>query len=471
MNKKRELAKNTVILTVGKICTQFVSFMLLPLYTSLLSTEEYGVVDLFNTYILLLVPLFNWQFENGLFRFMLDCRHNLSKIKKLFSTVLVINFIQVFVYLLFYLIAQNFIHSEYKIFLAVDVAANIILNSLLQFPRGIGRNTVYAFASFLSASVTICFNVILIAGFKMGAYGMFIATVASKILTILYIVFYLRIWRYFAIRSFDRTIFKEVCKYSVPLVPNQLSWWVIGASDRTVISYVLGLGANGIYSVANKFSGVYSTFFSIFNLSWTESVSLHLNDEDRDNFLTETINEVFILFASVCFGIISCMPFVFPFLINEKYADAYPHIPILLIAILFQVIMGLYSTIYVALKKTVEIAKTTLYAGMINIAFDVLTIRFIGIYAGSFSTLVAFAFVALYRYISVQKYVHVHFDRKKIFITSIVAIISLSAYYYNMLLTNIISLLIVCAYAFIMNRKLLFVLWKTGKKIVLNLEK
>lgn len=466
MNKKKELAKNTVILTIGKICTQFVSFMLLPLYTALLTTEEYGVVDLFNTYILLLVPLFNWQFENGLFRFMLDCRNNLIRIKKLFSTVIITNFVQVIAYLIFYSIAQNFIHSEYKIFLAIDVGANVILNSLLQFPRGIGKNAIYAFASFLSASTTICFNVVLIAGFKLGAYGMFIATVASKIVTILYLVFYLKIWKYFTIRAFDKSVFKEVFKYSLPLVPNQLSWWVIGASDRTVISYFLGLGANGIYSIANKFSGVYSTFFSIFNLSWTESVSLHMNDADRDEFLTETINEVFVLFASLCFGIISCMPFVFPFLINEKYAEAYPHIPILLVAILFQVVMGLYSTIYVALKKTVEIAKTTLYAGIINITFDLLTVRFIGIYAGSVSTLVAFAFVAVYRYISVQKYVNVRFNKKKIIITSLVAAISLSAYYYNMLITNLIALLIVCIYAFVMNRRILLALWQMGMKII-----
>lgn len=466
MDKKRELAKNTVILTVGKICTQFVSFMLLPLYTALLSTEEYGVIDLFNTYILLLVPIFNWQFENGLFRFMLDCRNHFSKTKKLFSTVFVANLIQIIAYLVFYMIAQNFIHSEYKIFLAIDVAINILLNTLLQFPRGLGKNTIYAFASFLSATITIIFNVVLIAGFGLGAYGMFIATVAAKALTVVYLALYLKIWKYFSIRDFDKTVFRKVCKYSLPLVPNQLSWWVIGASDRTVITSFLGLGANGIYSVANKFSGVYSTFFSIFNLSWTESVSIHMNDPDRDRFLTETINEMFVLFASVCFGIISCMPFVFPILINEKYADAYPQIPILLVAILFQVMMGLYSTIYVALKKTVEIAKTTLYAAVINIVVDVLLIRFIGIYAGSISTLVAFAFVAIYRYIDVKKYVDVRFDKKVLFITCIVGAVSLTAYYYNILFTNVAALFIVCLYALIMNRKILLAALKMSKGVL-----
>lgn len=462
MNKKQELAKNTVILTVGKICTQFVSFMLLPLYTALLATDEYGVVDLFNTYILLLVPLFNWQFENGLFRFMLDCRNNENKNKKLFSTVVTTNIFQVLLYLAFFFIVQQFIHSEYKVFLAIDVAANIILNTLLQFPRGLGKNAVYAFASFLSASTTIVFNVIFIAGFRLGAYGMFVATVISKIITLLYLSIYLKIWRYYSIKLFDKNLLKEVCRYSVPLIPNQLSWWIIGASDRTIISKVLGLGANGIYSVANKFSGVYSTFFTIFNLSWTESVSLHMKDTDRDQFITETINDMFVLFASICFGIISCMPFVFPLLINEKYAGAYQQIPILLIAILFQVIMGLYSTIYVALKKSAEIAKTTMYAAIINIVVDIATINFIGIYAGSISTLLAFAFVALYRYFDVQKYANVRFDKKVITTTAIVAVISLSGYYYNRLITNVLALMIVLVYAVGMNYKLLKVIWSMG---------
>ena len=51
MSRSKELVKNTAILTIGKMCTQFVSFLLLPLYTALLSTEEYGIVDLFTTYI------------------------------------------------------------------------------------------------------------------------------------------------------------------------------------------------------------------------------------------------------------------------------------------------------------------------------------------------------------------------------------------------------------------------------------
>lgn len=76
------------VLTVGKLCTQCISFFLLPLYTAILSTEEYGTFDLLVTYSTLLLPLVNWQLDQGLFRFMLDHRGNKEEQGKLFSTLL-----------------------------------------------------------------------------------------------------------------------------------------------------------------------------------------------------------------------------------------------------------------------------------------------------------------------------------------------------------------------------------------------
>lgn len=361
MNKKNELAKNTIILTVGKMCTQFVSFMLLPLYTALLSPEEYGVVDLFKTYVILLTPLFNWQFESGLFRFMLDSRNNKSRQTILFSTVIISNFFQSLLYILFYFIVQSHISSEYKMFLAIDVIVNIFLNSLLQIPRGFGHNMTYAIGSFLSASLTVFMNILLVAILKIGVYGMFIATVVAKLATLLYLVIAEKLWQYFSIKAYSKDVFKEVAGYSFPLIPNQLSWWIFGVSDRTIVTFAINVAANGVYSVANRFSGIFIVFYNIFNLSWTESAAVHINDDDRIIFFTETINSMFRLFSAVCIGIIACMPFVFPVLINKSYSSAYQQIPILMLSVLFQVIVGLYSVIYIAFKKTVEIAKTSFW--------------------------------------------------------------------------------------------------------------
>lgn len=455
MNRQKELAKNTIILTVGKICTQFVSFLLLPLYTSLLAPEEYGIVDLVNTYIVLLTPIFNWQFENGLFRFLLDYRNDEYKKKELFSTVFIINIVQAVLYIVLFCVFQKFITLEYKIFLALDVVANIFLNTLLQFPRGVGKNTIYSIGSFLSASMTVIFNVIFIAGFRWGAYGMFLATLLAKASTCVYLFCAMKAWNYFSIKAYNSEMFKSVFKYSMPLVPNQLSWWVVGASDRTIVSHFISVFENGIYSVANKFSTIYVTFYNIFNLSWTESVSLHMNDGDRDDFLTDIINTMFNLFAAVDVGIIACMPFVFGLMVNDKYGAAYYQIPILMIAVLFQVVVGLYSVIYVALKKSTEIAKTSFLAAIINIGVDLLLINYIGLYAASISTLVAYAAMAIYRYIDVRKYVSVRLSYKNVCAAAFSVLVSVFAYYTKNMIVCSISLIYIILYAVIFNRAFL----------------
>ena len=136
MNRKKELAMNTVILAVGKICTQLINFFLLPLYTSLLTTDDYGVVDLFSTYTALLVPIFNWQLENGLFRFLLECREDRKRQKIVFSTVFIANIIQIVITVIFFCVLNYFSKINYQIFLAGDISLTILMNTFFQLARG-----------------------------------------------------------------------------------------------------------------------------------------------------------------------------------------------------------------------------------------------------------------------------------------------------------------------------------------------
>lgn len=467
MNKQKELVSNTIILTLGKIGTQFVSFLLLPLYTSLLTPSEYGIVDLLNTYVALLIPLFNWQFDSGLFRFMLDCRDNKREQMRLFSTTMIANIAQSLLYLIVFFIVQPFIKTDFKIILVIDVILSIFLSTLLQFARGLGDNVTYSFASFLSAVFTILLNVLLITAFDLGAWGLFGAGIIAKILTIIYIVFKDKVWKYFSIDLVSKRVYTEIFRYSIPLVPNQLSWWIVSTSDRTILSYFIGITANGIYSIANKFSTVYITFYNVFNLSWTESVSLHIND-DEDGFLEDVINSMFMLFSSICLLIIAFMPVVFRFLVNRQYQIAYQQIPILLIAVLFQVIVGLYSAIYVALKKSVEIAKTSLGAAIINIAINLFLVKYIGIYSASISTLIAYFTMMIYRYIDIKKYKNIPLKRSSILMTLAMTLIVLVCYYLNSNLLNSLSIIIVSFYTIVINRDMIIGLVKIFKDRLLK---
>ncbi len=458
MSRGSELAKNTAILTFGKICTQFISFLLLPLYTAILEPEVYGISDLLNSYVYLIIPLISLMIDQGLFRFLIDCRDNKERQSTLLSTILRTNVIEALIYIAFYACFQGFIKSQYKLFLLVDVVITLFMNTFFQFARGIGNTKAYALSNFLSAFVTVISNIVLLVVLKIGPWGLFISSILGRLVSVAAAFICVKGWRYIRLNSFDKAEFKAIVKYSLPFIPNQLSWWAIGVSDKTVISFFISIAANGIYSVANKFSSIYIMFYNVFNLSWTESVSLHIDDEDSEDYLSATVNSLFPLFYCVALGIVAFMPFVFPIVINEQYNEAYNQIPILMLAVLFQAVVGLYSVVYVALKKSKEIAKTSFFAAAINIIVNVALIKFIGLYAASISTLVAYTAMTVYRYFNLKKYRNIPLEHKLLYL--VIAVAVLVSYYLDIFVLNIVTAVFMLAFSIVFNRKMLLSLLK-----------
>lgn len=466
MSKNRELAKNTMILTIGKICTQFVSFLLLPLYTSILNTNDYGIVDLFATYVSLLMPIVCFQLDQGLFRFMLDKRENQREIKKLFSSLFIIMMAQIFAFLIIYGFASFFIASEYKIYLLFNVILAVISSFFMQFARGLGKMMTYAISSFITATSTVVFNVLFLVIFKWGADGMFRATLMGLMINVVYLFVSLKIYKYFDYSLFNINMVKDVLKYSIPLIPNQISGWVLTASDRTLVSLFLGVAFNGLYAIAYKFSGLVATFYGFFNMAWVETVSLHFDEDDKEEYLSKTIQTVLGMFSCICLGIIAIMPFVFPIMVNAKFKKAYYQIPILLIAVVFQILVGLLSAIYLAEKKSMIIAKTTIVGAIINFIVDLILISKIGLYAASLSTLISYAIVALYRAYDIKKIVLIRWNKK--FIISLIGayLVVLIAYYSQILVIEIVALIFAIVYAIIINREFIIGIYNEGMMIL-----
>ncbi len=464
MKREKQLVKNTLIVVLGKMCTQFISFLLLPLYTAVLSTEEYGIIDLFNTYISLLVPIVTLQIGQAAFRYLIDVRENDTAKVQLLTTVLYTVIVQSILYLIIYGILSPFIKNNYKIFLATNVIATIFSGIMLDISRGLGDNKTYSQGSVISGTGAIILNVFFIVVLKMGANGMLIATFISNILSIGYIFIKKKLYKYFSPKNYKFAILKKICKYSIPLVPNQLSWWFVSVSDRTIISYVLGVSVNGIYSAANKFSSLCSAAFGIFNLTWSESASLHINDEDNSIFFNNIFNVTLKIFVSISLLIIACMPFLFRFFITGSgYADAYYQIPILLISTIFSIVVSLFGSVYIALKKSNEIAKTSFYSAIINIVVNCLLIKYIGLYAASISTFVSFFLMTIYRYFDIQKYIKIRFEKLFIVSTLFITIILLITYYININIISIFSLIIVIVFVIHYNKNLLYHLYKIAK--------
>ncbi len=121
MEKNKELIKNTIIILLGKFCTQFLSFFLLPLYTGVLSANEYGTYDLIVTYTSLFVPVISLQLEMAIFRELIDVRNDNEKIDTIISSGMFSIVLQFCICLIFYYLASIFINIPYKNYIIFNI--------------------------------------------------------------------------------------------------------------------------------------------------------------------------------------------------------------------------------------------------------------------------------------------------------------------------------------------------------------
>lgn len=466
MSRSVDLVKNTFIVAIGKLCTKFISFFLLPFYTAVLSAEEYGIVDLFNTYVSLLLPIIVFQIEDALFRFSIDARENKEEEKTVISTVLGFCVTQCILFVIIFSIIQNNFKIMYGWYLLANLISSVFCGAMLQLSRGMGDNVTYALASFLNATIAIILNIVFVLGLQMGAEGLFLTAVIVNIITIFIIFFRKKLYQMVGVRWFDRKLLKRMLRYSIPLVPNYLSWWVIGASDRTVVSYFLGIQQNGFLSVAQKFSTAYTNLYGIFNLTWTENASVHEQDKDMEVYYSGIIEKAFLLLASACMMIIAVMPFVFSWLVNIAFKESYYQIPIYMISSLLYSIIGIYSVVYVAKRKTKSIAKTSVIAAVINLATNLILIQYIGLYAASISSVLAYGIMFIIRWMDIRKMIRICLRKWIVLSVGILLILDIIVYYSECLWLNILNLVIIFGYAFCVNKDVfikLFCLVKTRR--------
>lgn len=461
MNKKKQLVKNTIIIFFGRVCTQLISFFLLPLYTSYLNTSEYGIVDLIQTYVTLFVPIITLELEMSIFRYLVDARSSKKETNKLISNNFFVLFISLFIFTCLYLIINCFINIPFKWIILIDVFVCVLSGNFLQIARGFGKTLDFSISCILTGLTTVISNIILIIFFHMGAEGMIISMALANGVCSLYLFIRLKLYSKIKLQKVDFKLLKEMYKYSLPLIPNGISWWIVNVSDRSIISWILGAGANGLYAISNKFPTIISSLTGIFNLSWAESAALHINSKDRDEFFSDITNTVIKIFSALGVGMIACMPFVFPILIDQKYLEAYNYIPFLILGTVFNVVICLYSQVYLAKKLSKQVATTAIIGAIINVIINFLLIRKLGLYAASLSTAISYFVMMIYRHIDLKKYINIKIEKGLALKTVIIFTFSIILFFQKNIFLDIINLLVVCIYAFMLNKSFLAVSIKT----------
>jgi len=446
MNTKKMLAKNTLIILFGKVFTQLLSFLLLPLYTAYLSTEDYGVTDLITTLVHLFTPIIILELEAGLFRTLIDHRKDKVKVKEFTQNVFAVAALLSVAFAGLFYIVQLFYKIQYGEYLLVYTIVNAFMALVMQYFRGVGNNVKYSIICCINGAAIIFLNILFIVVLGMGARGMLLAYILGGSSAVFVGCVLIAIDNRGIKAKWNLKEVKPILQYSIPLIFNSVSWWVMNASDRLIITAFMSLSANGIYAVSNKFSTLLFRAFGVFNLAWTEVVSVKQSEKDSDSELFKINTDISEALFVVCILVIANMFWAYPLLINEKYAEGYIYVPILIIAVFFNALGALLGGLLVARKESKNIAYTSFVGAALNVIINLLLIKEFGLYAASFSTLISYVAMFALRYKRLGKEC-IKFPLKRYLPAGLIFIGCLVAYYVDILPVSCVFMLISMGYA------------------------
>lgn len=448
MNQKKQLLKNTVIIAIGKLSTQIISFLLLPLYTSKLSPAEYGTYDFLVTLSVFLLPVITMLMEESMFRFLIDAEDLKSK-KRVITATITYTTIGTLLFTIIAGIVMGIMKYEYTVVFLLFIISNVLIGLSNALARGTGKIKLYSLSNFILGASTIVLNVVFIVSFKLGVNGLLWSNTIANSVTALIVLMKLHLPQFISKKDLSKKTMSEMLRYSIPLVPNNLSWIIISLSDRLMLTWMIGTEANGLFSIAYKFPNIIYTCYGFFSTAWKESAAKILKEDNKIQYYNSIYKDIKFFLKAIVLGLIAIMPFAFPLLVDSSYNEAYIYIPILVISIYYTNMSNFYGGIFTAYKNTKIMGSTTIVAAVLNVLINLIFIPKFGIFAAAFSTLISNVIIFAYRRYKLRDYIKL--KEKFNYIFWVLLVITLITYYQNNMILNIIMFIIVLAYCIITN--------------------
>lgn len=452
MSREGKLAKNTLILSIGTFLPKLASFITLPILTGYLTHREMGTYDLIIIMESLFLPTVTFQIQTAAFRFLIDARGDSKKVKEIVTSITAFTVPISIAALLVLYVCLGEVDSTVRMLICLYFLTDQLVNVARQICRGLNDNMVYSISAILSSLGKMIFAVICVYWMRAGLLGTVIALFMSVLFSLIYLVFSARLYRYISPAAFSKDKLIEMLRYSWPMVPNCMSSWVMRVSDRLVVNFFMGVEAYAVYAVANKIPSLLNIAQNTFTMAWQENATVVSKDKDASEYYSSMFGVMFDLMAGFFGLLIAVTPILFKLLIRGDYGAAYFQIPILFMGMFFYSMSMFLGGIYVAYKESKSVGVTTTAAAACNLVVDIATIRWIGLYAASGSTLVSYLFLFIFRSVDVQRIVKVRYNlRHVLVVTGIMTAESILCYQQSMAL-NLVNFALGCIVFAVLNK-------------------
>ena len=408
MGRYKKLLSNTAILAVGTFASKVLVFLMMPLYTSILATDEFSVADLITQTANLLIPLACIGIVDGIFRFALDGEEDR---KKTFSSGIAVLILSSVIFAAIAVVLDVIGISgqlgSYVWLIALYVIAANFHSAAAQYIRAKGNTLLFAIGGIIGTVLTVAFNLLFLVAFDMGVLGYVLSVVVADIVVTVLLFLCAKLYRDIDFRLVDRSKVLEMLKYSIPMIPTTVFWWVTNVSDRYMVSAMVNHDVNGLYSAAYKIPTLLTLICMVFIEAWQFSAVSENDEKERSSFFSS----VFAAYQGILFMAASALILLSKvatvILLDESYYESWRYIPVLALAMTYSSLVTFMGSVYLVKKKSVMSFVTAAVGAVVNVALNFLLIpKFENSAMGAaIATFISYFVVMIIRSVNTQKYV------------------------------------------------------------------
>lgn len=446
MKKYKKLLLNSVIFGIGNFGSKILLLILVPFYTYTLSTSEYGTADLLSTTINLLLPVVSLSIYEATLRFSMEKNEN-SKLDVLAHSIL-LSVSTMIVSTVVLILIDVFFPIPYLYYLIVILFFQCFQNILAQYARANNKLIIYSINGIVITVILCLSNILLLSTFSLGVDGYLLSIALSNIFSIffLFIALKIKVKKIIEVRL-SIELLKAMITYSIPLIPNALMWWLMNASSRFFILYILGASANGIFAVSAKIPSILSMVQTVFFQAWQLTAIEENEDDGKEKFYSVIfywLSTVMMISTSLILLILK--PILID-LVSVSYSESWKAVPFLLVGLIFSSYSSFFGTFYIAEKKTSGVMKTSLVGGVSSLVLNWFMISWYGLIGAGISTMISFLVIWVYRLIDTRTFIRVDIKIRRIFVgTALILLQTYLLFVYDYFSVNFIILFILCTY-------------------------
>lgn len=441
IEKIKELTKDTAIYGISTIVGRFLGFFLVPFYTNVINTHDYGIYSNIYAYLAFLNIVFIYGMDSAFMKY--SSLNDGKEKKKIFSTAYLFVFLTSIGLALFLLLLKTPLSHVmeisdsysnlyyYLIFILIFDTLALVPFANLRLERKAGKFTSIKLANII---LNLALNFILVLKYKLGIEAIFIANLIASAFS--FVVLAPEIFKSLVLKI-DKELLKKYLKFGLPYLPASLAATVVQVIDRPVVLAMTNESTLGIYQANYKLGIFMMLFVSMFQYAW-QPFFLNNAKEKNAKELFAKILTLFIIISSLIWIVLTL--FVedfarFEFLpgksiIGKEYLSGIAIVPIILLAYLFN---GIYynfqAGIYIE-EKTKYYPYVTGVGALANVVVNILLIPILGLIGAALATLASYIIMAAGLYYFSQKYYPIKYEFKKIFKILTAIFVTGILYYY-----------------------------------------